>query len=88
MVLMKYQWAGKISCVAVVCWSELKAASSRRFKKGLNAQGEFVPCADTPGFYLQQDFQASGGAELPKRKQTWSGSKEEPPKYFQNDVIT
>lgn len=53
-----------------MCWSELKAASSRRFKKGLNAQGEFVPCADTPGFYLQQDFQASGGAELPRGKQT------------------
>lgn len=64
MVFMKYQWAGKISCVAVVCWSELKASSSQSFRKGLNAQGEFVPRAATSAFYPQQDFQAVGEADL------------------------
>lgn len=28
-------------------------------------RGEYVPCADTPIFYPEQDLQAAGGAELP-----------------------
>lgn len=50
MVFMKYQWAGKISRVAVVRCSELKAGSFRRFKKGLNAQGGICALECYPGF--------------------------------------
>lgn len=41
-----------------------------------------------PLVFILSEVSRLGGAELPRGKQTWSGRRQEPPKHFQNDVIT